>query len=372
MEKGKLFSKSVCVTIKDAYSNQCRKTKLLLTVEWQEVPNALHRQELLITLTDNNDPFFLYQLQLSEEDFQMLKNSQSLLVDFLAFPQKFIDLIEVCLSEENKAQPSFLLMFSINEKVGSLTSSSELDVVETNPFKHLTHLSLKFVPATDSSIKQYLSMCFKNLKEENRQLHNRLTQSEHDFKEQLSSSRMALEQKIQELEVVRKELSVELSMKESKYARELQEEREKFHYKQREEEAKLEKEIKDKEESYRREIQQLEARVSCLNTLNKELQDKNHKQENSIRELKSDVQILEEETKRNKEILRNCKAENESLQNDIGEKRMRLVHQKNTIEELEKDVSFKKQQIGQLEQMLNHHQKQEASYNSRLFCLNKC
>lgn len=365
-KREKLFSKSVSVSIKEGNISQCRNSKLNLTVEWQHVPNALHRQELLVTLTDNNDPFFLYHLQLSEEDFQMLKTSQGLLVDFSAFPQKFIDLIEICLAEENKSQPKFLLVFNVSDKIGNFSSSSQLDVVETNPFKHLTHLSLKFVAATDSSIRQYLALCFKNLKEENHQLHSRLTHLDHDFKEQVTSGRNALDQKIQELEMVRKELNVEMSIKESKFTRELQEEKEKFLYKLKDEELRLEKERKEKEDSYRKEIQQLEARVSCLGTLNKELQDKNYKQENSIRELRTQIITLEEETKRNKESLQSHKEKNMSLLNEIEEKRLRLVHQKKTIEELEKDITYKKQQIGKLEEKLEYYQKQEKAFEQEL------
>ncbi|GFQ83724.1 spindle assembly abnormal protein 6 homolog [Trichonephila clavata] len=364
-EKEKLFSKSVSVKIKEGNKNQCRDSKLNFTVEWQHVPNAVHRQELLVTLTDNNDPFFLYHLQLSEEDFQMLKTSQGLLVDFSAFPQKFIALIEICLMEENKSQPKFLLVLNVSDKVGNF-SSSQLDIIETNPFKHLTHLSLKFVAATDSSIRQYLALCFKNLKEENHQLHSRLTQLDRDFNEQVASSRNALEQKIQELEMVRKELSVEMSMKESKFTRELQEEKEKFLYKLKDEELRLEREKKEKDDAYRKEIQQLEARVSCLGTLNKELQDKNYKQENSIRDLRTQIITLEEETKRNKESLQSHKEKNSSLLSEIEEKRLRLVHQKKTIEELEKDITYKKQQIGRLEEKMEHYQKQEKTYEQEL------
>ncbi|KAF8764944.1 Spindle assembly abnormal protein 6 like protein [Argiope bruennichi] len=365
-EKEKLFSKSVCVTVKDGSSIQCRTSRLLLTVEWQETPSSLHRQELLITLTDNNDPFFLHHLQLSEEDFQMLKTSQGLLVDFSAFPQKFIDLIEVCLAEENKPQPKFLLMFHLSDKAGHFASSSQLDIVETNPFKHLTHLSLKFVPATDSTVKQYLATCFKNLKDENYQLHTKLNQLNQDYNDHVSSSRVTLDQKVQELEMVRKQLSVELSMMESKHARELQEEKDKFLHKQNEVESRLEKERKEQEDNFRKETQRLEARVTCLSTLNKDLQEKNSKYENSIRELRSEIQHLEEESRKNKEALRNYKAENETLQNEVGEKRLRLSNQKKSIEELEKEVAHKKQQIERLEEIVNHHQKQEKALELEL------
>ena len=46
----------------------------------------------------------------------------------------------------------------------SNNSTGVLDVVETNPFKHLIHLSLKFVPGNDEEIKKYLAKCLKVFK----------------------------------------------------------------------------------------------------------------------------------------------------------------------------------------------------------------
>lgn len=40
-------------------------------------------------------------------------------------------------------------------------SPAFLNVVETNPFKHLTHLSLKLLPGSDVEIKKFLAGCLK-------------------------------------------------------------------------------------------------------------------------------------------------------------------------------------------------------------------
>ena len=40
---------------------------------------------------------------------------------------------------------------------------ADLSVVETNPFKHLTHLALKLQPGNDSDVKKYLAKCLKKL-----------------------------------------------------------------------------------------------------------------------------------------------------------------------------------------------------------------
>lgn len=84
-------------------------------------------------LTDDKDPFFLFKLSISEEDFQRyawinvqtehcsgmstrltflfcfslfsLKVQQGLLVDFASFPQKFIDLLDLCCLEQVSENP---------------------------------------------------------------------------------------------------------------------------------------------------------------------------------------------------------------------------------------------------------------------------
>ncbi len=57
--------------------------------------------------------------------------------------------------------PRFLLQLHLS---GTDKGASVLDVVETNPFRHLTHLSLKLIPAGDTYLKKYLAECLTNLK----------------------------------------------------------------------------------------------------------------------------------------------------------------------------------------------------------------
>lgn len=59
--------------------------------------------------------------------------------------------------------PRFLLQLVSSASVLDHTPVS-LNVVETNPFKHLTHLSLKFLPGNDVEVKKFLASCLKCLK----------------------------------------------------------------------------------------------------------------------------------------------------------------------------------------------------------------
>lgn len=56
--------------------------------------------------------------------------------------------------------PRFLLQLASPAAVLD-NSPALLNVVETNPFKHLTHLSLKLLPGNDVEIKKFLAGCLK-------------------------------------------------------------------------------------------------------------------------------------------------------------------------------------------------------------------
>jgi spindle assembly abnormal protein 6 len=60
---------------------------------------------LEVQLTDDSDLYFLYQLDIGEDDFHHLKTDQNLLVDFAQFPKKFIELLEECVQNKDKETP---------------------------------------------------------------------------------------------------------------------------------------------------------------------------------------------------------------------------------------------------------------------------
>lgn len=124
-------------------------------------------------------------LQVGEDDYHQLKHDQCLRVDFKSFPRKFIELLESCRASSGAApvDPESRNGYTLGEEGGGgrptrgeplLPSSGEpsflarletvvpggfslFSVVETNPFKELTHLSLKFRVGNDASIKTYLA-----------------------------------------------------------------------------------------------------------------------------------------------------------------------------------------------------------------------
>lgn len=124
-----------------------------------------HERVIHFELTDESDPYFLYLLELSEQDFPLLKREQSILVDFAAFPSKLIELLEQCLpSECGNAEDDILTDVAAQQQQSALAyyvrldiNSGSFSVVESNRFKQLTHISLQLRPGNDSSIKAYLA-----------------------------------------------------------------------------------------------------------------------------------------------------------------------------------------------------------------------
>ena len=123
-----------------------------LTVQMSYTVGQPRNQKVLhIQLTDEADAFLLYTLDISEDDFHALKTEQSILVDFPTFPSKFVELLKHCQSAAGEDHPRFVAVLS------TLGGAPVLTVTETNPFRQLAHLALRFVSGNDAAIKKYLA-----------------------------------------------------------------------------------------------------------------------------------------------------------------------------------------------------------------------
>jgi spindle assembly abnormal protein 6 len=81
-----------------------------------------------------------------------------------------------------------------NNGSGGGWDSALLSMVETNPFKQLTHLSLQFRPGNDSSIKLYLAGRLNQMLSKSKELSDALNETERKLeKEQSARKAMATE-----------------------------------------------------------------------------------------------------------------------------------------------------------------------------------
>ena len=111
-----------------------------------------NQKVLQIQLTDESDSYLLYTLDISEDEFHTIKTDQSILVDFPTFPSKFVELLRQCqASAASEEHPRFVASLSC------LCGTPTFNVTESNPFRQLTHLSLRFVAGNDAAIKRHLA-----------------------------------------------------------------------------------------------------------------------------------------------------------------------------------------------------------------------
>ncbi|KAK2906783.1 hypothetical protein QQF64_019376 [Cirrhinus molitorella] len=353
------FNKRLQVLVKNRDIDE-RRSVIRISIELQPSSNPVHRKDLVVRLTDDSDLYFLYNLVISEEDFQSLKVQQGLLIDFTSFPQKFIDLLEQCISEQDKENPRFLLQLTSASSAFD-HSPSNLNIVETNAFKHLTHLSLKLLPGSDTDIKKYLATCLSTVKEEKQQLEQKLRKTEEDLTRQLNYAQQTLSEKSRELDKLRSEWTSQTTSLSSRHMHDLTAEREKALETQARLQQQNEQLRQELESSHNRSTQQLQTKVSELETANRELTDKKYKSDSTIRDLKAKLASLEEECQRSKQQVLSLRRENSTLDTECHEKE-RLVNQLQTrVAVLEQEIKDKDQLVLRTKEVLEATQQQRNS-----------
>uniref|UniRef100_A0A8C5WGZ2 Spindle assembly abnormal protein 6 homolog n=1 Tax=Leptobrachium leishanense TaxID=445787 RepID=A0A8C5WGZ2_9ANUR len=340
-----------------------RCLSIRICIELHSSAGSSHKKDLVVRMTDDTDPYFLYNLVISEEDFQSLKIQQGLLVDFSAFPQKFIDLLCQCSQEENKEVPRFLLQLSSSASLLS-GSPAQLDVIETNPFKHLTHLSLRFLPATDMEVKSYLANCLRCVKEEKNVLKKTLSKTEEDLTRQLIFTQQSLSERCQELERIKSETSIKVTELMSQHLVEMTKEKENAQtaYAQLLQQHELQK--KEQEISLQRSTQQTQSRLTELENFNKDLLEKRFKAEATIRELRAKCQGLEEDSQRSQQKVVSLQRENSALDAECHEKEKEVNRLNTRVAVLEQELKDKEQLLSRSNEVLKATQEQKVSLDA--------
>ncbi|CAD7701284.1 unnamed protein product, partial [Ostreobium quekettii] len=123
---------------------------------------------LRVHVSSEEDLLFLHTLEVSEDEFQSLKIEQGILVDFSSFPGKIISLLGKCIESRGEDMPRFQAVLTISP------GESRFQIVETNDFNKLPHVTLRFRPGDDLAIKQFLAFRLSEIKGSCSQLENEL------------------------------------------------------------------------------------------------------------------------------------------------------------------------------------------------------
>uniref|UniRef100_S4RVQ4 SAS-6 centriolar assembly protein n=1 Tax=Petromyzon marinus TaxID=7757 RepID=S4RVQ4_PETMA len=171
-QQRRLFCSAVSLLLR-AKDCDDRRTDIRVTVELQSVASPILKKDLTVRLTDDTDPFFLYSLNLGDEDFQSLKSQQGLLVDFTSFPQKFIDLLQLCIQEQDKDVPRYVVMmaYCVDGRVHLLACVQRVFFMSVGE---------------DVGLFEQVRMCIFIVKNENAALETRLQKTEEDLTKRLA------------------------------------------------------------------------------------------------------------------------------------------------------------------------------------------
>jgi len=173
-----IFNESVPIVVRSS-ALESNTRSLTLRIE-KTVQMPQNQQVLSITLTYESDPFFLYRLSVSENDFHRLKSAQTLLVDFAVFPKSLVLLLRQCLQCKGQEHPKFVAVLAYSAGSGGGGGGdnrgyAELSVQETNQFRHLQHIALRLSSASSDELREYLGAAVMALKNENSTLKGTLS-----------------------------------------------------------------------------------------------------------------------------------------------------------------------------------------------------
>jgi len=322
-----------------------RTSSLQVTVKNQQsnVGQSMSRS-VCVTLTDPQEYFFYYSVTLTEEDFTNLKQLQGLLVDFSNFPNMLVQLLDKCLSECQSSQPKFVLVLNMTKPQPCL------EFTELNMFKHLVHLSLVVMKASDTQLKDYLVTSITKLNKDKEQTTAELQRQIENLHQQLESNSEQLHQRTTELESVKLELSSKASSLEKRLTRDVEGEKERANQQIQEIQWKYDSEKREAETKQTKIVQQLENRIASLEVQNRDLWEVRVGQESSLREARGQLSCRDEEVARLRRDLTSLRQEKVMVET-VGTDRDKQVHQLTSrLSRVELDLQEKEAQVSRMQE----------------------
>lgn len=153
-------------------------------------------------LMDSSEPLFYYVFLLDENSFYSLSKTQNILVGFDSFPTKLVEFFEL----SKNSQSRFMSVWSTSSEDAK---EGQLNIIETNSFKQIVHVSLPFVLASDEHMKRHLASINQSYREELRGLKSKYEEMErakitleHDrekYRTELERSRLTSSEQLQQL-----------------------------------------------------------------------------------------------------------------------------------------------------------------------------
>ncbi|XP_061831398.1 spindle assembly abnormal protein 6 homolog isoform X1 [Nerophis lumbriciformis] len=309
----KIFTEvvEVCVRCRDCEE---RKAQLRISVELQKQQSPVHKRDLLVRLTDDVDPCFLYGLHISEEDFQSLKVQQRIRLEFTSFPDMLIEYFNECRSQQKSSHPRFQLLLSCDS--ASLQGPANFSVVERCSYQDTDRLTLRLKSGSDREVNEYLAASLTSLKLEKQSLEEKLQKTEEDLSRRLKHAQQTLSEKTKELDELHSEWNLQTNLLSSRHSEQLQSEKEKV----AEIQSRLDKQKQELSHKLESDRQQFQTRLAELEESCQDLMRMRYKKESTNNELKCKLEVAKQDCLHFKQRVASLEKENHSLHTTLHEK----------------------------------------------------
>jgi len=366
------YEGKVVVRVEDARgTREAAEMTLRVVPGWKKSAQGQRVGVMHMEITREEDLFFLYTLQVSEEDFHTLKAEQSLLVDFAGFPPKFVELLENCRVQRDKDLHGGKFIAVLD-----LTELPVFKIVEANHFKQLTHLALRFQPGNDASVKSYLAGRLRDAQAEGREQQASIKELEEGIQVR-DTTNSQLEEKVAKLEL---ELSKCTEKLQSEFAEALSKQKENsLKLLSQTQNAAAEQARKQQEHSDRR-ISELEGQLSALQTEHRALYEEKASSESMQQQFRIKLESLEKfstENMRELETLRTANKELDGAMYDLdrklSEQQLTIATQKQQIEDKDDALNTTRvnleqanKRVAALEDKMNHYKASVSKLQRKL------
>lgn len=216
-----------------------------------------------------------------------------------------------------------------------------MDIVESNPFKYLCHLSLKTSVGSDAEVKKYLCEVTSCLKKEIKLLQDKYSHLSSASSDEIDKLKNLLELKTEEINLMRNDMHAQTSSLVNKHFQEIAQEKEKILKIQSDISAKFETEKLEMEKRHGVTISNLEERTKVLESENRELLQSKYKLETLSQEFKNRIKTYEDDQKLLQQELVLTRKQNAKLDHDYHEKQRMVNTLQNKLTTLESDLKEK-------------------------------
>ncbi len=260
----------------------------------------------------------------------------------------------------------FQLQFYSKEPLSFDHGHASLNVIEINPFKHLCHLSLNFMPGNDSDVKKYLATCLQTTREDYTKLNRLYEDTKSCLTQKLETTQQMLAQKSVEVDKLKVELDTQSERIITKHMQELNFERDKSIQNQYASQQKWDKEKKELELNHMKSVKQFETRLNELELSNKDLMEKKYKNESQLQELRLKNTSLQDEYNSLKQELLNIRKQNSTMDSELHSSDKLTNQLRTKIAVLEQELKDKVDSLNKTQDLLTNEQSQRKQLDETL------